>query len=481
MTPRARRALASVVVMAGVLVACSSDAPEGSTPVKGSTTVERTVADPRSALVLTGGARFEIPPHQPGKCSFDYRSQISLVNSAGEPLWTRDIPWVRRQGLLRSGPTAVAGTHGGLVAFDAASGAPLWQTSGVGEEAFGINQALVLSSTSSEIRTRSITDGTMAWSWSASQDAYFAGAALQSAGSGAGVVALNDAGTVVGLDAGSGEVLWRVASGGDAGFPPSVSADGQTILQAVFEGRVLALAADGTQRWHWQAPKGAAVAGPPLAHGELVLVRTDPWYGPQGTDQPDPDAAQLVVLRASDGRQLWRTPIDFPAGTESYNMSDTRDVLFEGGMVLIRHPSMRLEAREALTGDVLWRHEAVAAPASRVHLAAIGSVLVVVPRWHEGAIDAFELATGAALWSSPAAGVSFGPPVGLADRLLVGSATTTGYGGAEATEEGRLSAIDPASGQEAWSLQFRDGVLIAPTPSEHGALVISSDPAVFCD
>ena len=87
----------------------------------------------RSGLVFRAGGptpSFSLPSFGSGKCSMDYRSQVSLLDAAtGAPRWTTEVPWDPSASVTDGQRVFIdaGGTDGSVAAMRLSDGRPLWQ------------------------------------------------------------------------------------------------------------------------------------------------------------------------------------------------------------------------------------------------------------------------------------------------------------------------------------------------------------------
>ncbi|WOP13858.1 PQQ-binding-like beta-propeller repeat protein [Streptomyces cyaneofuscatus] len=158
------------------------------------------------------------------------------------------------------------------------------------------------------------------------------------------------------LDAHDGRTLWTRDTGVDARDVVPVVSDGQVYVSGramsagtpqLTSGAILAYdAATGAHKW--SRPTGSWVAAPPAAGEGRVYLAT------RGSVL---DAAELCALAATDGRVLWRRPVDHRSGHPT-------DVRWDGvraaptvhdGVLYLGLPDRTLRALDAATGIVSFR------------------------------------------------------------------------------------------------------------------------------
>ncbi len=179
---------------------------------------------------------------------------------------------------------------------------------------------------------------------------------------------------------------------------------------------VVAFGAGGRQRWSVPLPVGAdldANVGP-LVDGDTVFTT---------------EGDELRALAAADGRQRWRLPL----GGVVYDAS-VRD-----GILVVRAGPLdagQMLGVEAASGRVRWRYPARPAPLSWQHLSTADGGVVAVGA--HGALLALDRGDGAVRWSRPSHGRG-APKVftEAGDRVL-------------RLDGGSLEAFDSATGRALW-------------------------------
>jgi hypothetical protein len=197
-------------------------------------------------------------------------------------------------GTAAAGRLVVASTHR-LLAFDAASGAILWQVDfprlanglpggpGLSRPAW-IGDLIVAGAGDGRLHAVSASDGTRRWS-------VLVPRTLQSGvAAAANRIVVTSGSYVIGFDT-LGHERWRYGVGGDADFATPVIDGGIVYSGTGTNGAVVALNAD-SGRLTWRAPLGASVwTQPALARDHLVVGDL---------------ANQLTVLRRVDGHEAGR-------------------------------------------------------------------------------------------------------------------------------------------------------------------------------
>lgn len=181
-------------------------------------------------------------------------------------------------------------------------------------------------------------------------------------------------GTFLARDAKTGGKVWDAQIGPSA-FSAPAWAQG-LIVVGLREGGVVALDADtGAERWRFQGLKRCGVT--PLVAGEAVFVAGD---------------AGLFALNLADGKRIWAAE-----GPSMWR----NEFAYRNGMLIHLGAKGRLRALDATTGRERWRQEL----GGSMHAGPIvlGDTVLAGTR-QDGVFGAFDLATGARLWTSPCAG-----------------------------------------------------------------------------
>ena len=212
----------------------------------------------------------------------------------------------------------------------------------------------------------------------------------------------------------------------------------------------------------WRVDVGAGYATP-LVVGNRVYV-----FSRQGSDEV------MLALDASSGRTIWRTA--YPAlfkmnpATKAHGEGPKSTPLFHGGRLFTLGISGIVSAFDAPSGKVLWQR-----PASPVEplyhtaqspLAVDGLVILHVGGHNDGALTAFEAATGKERWVWKGDGPAYGSPV---------VATLGGTRHLVTMTQQQVVGLDPATGQLLWQRPFKafaDGS--ACTPIIYDGTVITS-------
>ena len=210
---------------------------------------------------------------------------------------------------------------------------------------------------------------------------------------------------------------WTLATAGYLDADPVAAGD--TLYLAGWDGKLRAVAADGSLRW--ARDLGQTLDSAPLVAGELVLV--------QGWERT------VVALDRSSGAERWRFGYP-PSAHDDHRQGGLQTV---GELVLVPGWNGTLYALEAATGALRWQAECGqplrARPSfdgTRVYQAAgDGTLTALTPQ-------------GELLWRKQ-----------LSDPLLNEPALFPGGGVAVLTRAGLLAAFDP-SGTELWRHDLKE-------------------------
>ena len=256
-------------------------------------------------------------------------------------------------------------------------------------------------------------------------------------------VAAGDDGTVLALDAASGQEVWRASAG--APITAGVGSDGR-FSSVVTRDNELVVFDGGQLLWRKRLP--ARVLTAPLVAGERVFVlRVD---------------RAVQAFDALDGRALWT----YQRPGEALTLAQGGAILPYRNLLLVGQ-GPRLAALDPLRGSLRWE-VAVSTPRGTNEVERLADLVgpatrigdVVCARAFQSAVGCVDAARGTLVWSRPSAGAQ---AVGGDAELVVG-----------ADAGSRLTAWRTPSGEPAWtndSLLYRDlsGTLLA------GAVLVVGD------
>lgn len=229
-------------------------------------------------------------------------------------------------------------------------------------------------------------------------------------------------GSVVRLDAATGQVRWRVSAG--MRLSGAIGSDGEVAVVASETGEVLALdAQSGAARW--RARVSSEVLAPPRVAEGLVLVRSAD--------------SRIFAFGAHDGRRRWvyqRAPtaliVRSPAG-----------ITVHQGSVYAGFSAGRLVALGLLTGAVRWE-ATVALPRGATELERVTDVVgepaadgrEVCAAAYQGRVACYEAQSGQQLWARDLSSLT---GVALDARAAYVS-----------DDKGTVHALERSSGRSLW-------------------------------
>jgi outer membrane protein assembly factor BamB len=248
-----------------------------------------------------------------------------------------------------------------------------------------------------------------------------------------GVALATAPGAVVGFEAGTGRVLWRVPRAAGPLIPPAVDPGGRVLVYA--EGRAredgALVALDlGTRRRMWRTPLGAVGAAGPTVAGGRVFV---------GTRE-----GALVALDLATGRELWR--VATPGVVDSAPA-------VSGDLVVVAAEDRETGRTAALAGAVGGCGRPTCPPVWTFEPRRLGfgvsSPAVVEGTVYVGLGDlslyALDLRTGSERWRAP-----------LHGYLSPLSSPAAGGGGIYVQDRlGGAYGLEAATGEQRWDFQFR--------------------------
>ena len=226
------------------------------------------------------------------------------------------------------------------------------------------------------------------------------------ASTGAGLVTVvSEEGEVVALDAETGKARWRARVSTEVLAPPAIGAG--VVLVRTLDNRLFALnAEDGSRRWVYQrapvslivrAPAGAVISGD-LAYAGF----------PGG---------KLAAIALTNGVLRWEATVHVSKGsTELERVSDViGDPALLGREVCAAAYRGRVGCYDALSGRQLWSRELVSLSA------ATADARYVFVADERGALHAFDRANGSSVWKQDALAYrQLSTPLAGADTVVVG-------------------------------------------------------------
>jgi outer membrane protein assembly factor BamB len=294
-------------------------------------------------------------------------------------------------------------------AFDANSGAPIWQTR------FGVEPG--------------------------NEPALFGGGVAHGQGR---IFATNGLGFVAAFDATTGSLIWQVRPGGPLRGAPTVVADTLYVLSQ--DNQIYSLRPeDGATNWSQAA--ALEIAG--------VFGSSAPAFA-QGTVVAGFSSGELVAYRFENGRVVWQDALARTTIRTSVSaLSDINaDPVIDSGQVIAIGQGGRMVALELITGQRMWE----------LNLAGIATPWVagdwVFVVTDDGKLLAIARATGRVRWMTQlpqfrreraqAGPISYEGPILAGGRLIL------------ASNQGALIFVDPVTGGVQGQVDVGAGVSLPP-------------------
>lgn len=283
------------------------------------------------------------------------------------------------------------------------------------------------------------------------------------------------------LDGETGQPIWQVSELGDEPLKPffsspALTADGRYLVigQGLHEDRDCSLlcfeTASGKLKWSVKTP--LHIESSPVVQGDLAVVGAGAIEGKDG--QPTSDPGFVLAVSISDGKQVWRHPVNDP---ESSPTIDGDGVVYVGSgfngnaVVALRSESddrLRQQSMERLK----WRR-GLDYPVTGGTVLADNSVvvsggngdLVHSNRNAGGLVSALDRATGNIRWSTS-----------FADSVL-GTVAVQGDSVFCPVRTGEVVALNMANGKQRWQTHLSgDSPIVAGCVARSGRVfAVSSD------
>jgi outer membrane protein assembly factor BamB len=239
-------------------------------------------------------------------------------------------------------------------------------------------------------------------------------------------------------------------------------------ISAVIMALVASLHAQSPREWsQWRGPArdGAATFAAPAAWPASLTKRWEATVG-AGHSSPVISGDRVIiharqgereVTRALDlttGKELWRSdyaaPYTMNSAARGHGPGPKSTPAVADGRVFTLGISGILAAHDVATGKLLWRTDAPPAPpefGTAMSPIVDGSLVIVhLGANDQGALTAFDAATGKPRWRWTGDGPAYASPV-LAEIVGTRQLVTQ--------SENSVIGVDPASGQLLWRLPFR--------------------------
>jgi outer membrane protein assembly factor BamB len=260
------------------------------------------------------------------------------------------------------------------------------------------------------------------------------------------VFATTGFGTVVGLNQGSGNVLWTKSLGVPIRSSPTVSNGKLFVVNT--ESELYALSAENGQEL-WRArglPEGAATLSnvSPAVSGDTIVVSY-----PSG---------EVVAFDINNGQPRWTDSVSGGIGASLTAIGDASRPVIDDGVVFAGSRSGRLVATKLATGERVWSRELQAAQTPWV----AGDSVFVVDTGNN--LYALGRKDGKVRWAAtlPKARTWSGPTLAGGKLWL-------------ASNEGLLIGVDAKSGQVVTKRELDDPVFISPVVASGRMFVLTDD------
>ena len=367
---------------------------------------------------------------QPGGNAAKSMGHLALGASPAE-VWAADIPGSSPQARLGASPVVAAGrlfamdVNATVHAFDAATGARVWQAS--------LKATAPPASVTAKGKKRSRHDD--------SDRALFGGGVSYDDGK---LYASTGVGDVVALDAGTGKQLWRVRPGGPLRGAPTIASGNVYVVSQ--DNELFALKIDnGDTVWTSAATVETAgvfgAAAPAVAQGTVI----------EGFS-----SGELNAYRYENGRIVWQDALSRTTiSTSVSTLSDIdADPVIDQGRVYAIGQGGRMVALELVSGQRLWE----------INIAGIatpwiaGDWLFVVT--DDARLLCIQASTGKLRWTSQLTRyrnakkktnpITYAAPVLAGGRVII------------ANSEGEVMNVDPATGSVGGTIKLKEGVNLPP-------------------
>lgn len=273
------------------------------------------------------------------------------------------------------------------------------------------------------------------------------------------------------LDAATGEILWKMTTGGPLhGAPILWEAGGKPILFAASSDRLVyaADAATGHSLWVHSVEEyrptlgGARLSAPCLGVSggrDALFVGHWVWDRSLGHSL---QRGGITALDARDGKPLWSVALGDNEVTAAIYAH-----VGAGGRLFVGSSNGNVYALNADTGAVLWQKTELDAVRSPPAFVPIERPLVIMASKF-GMVRAIDAETGAQTWSFKTGDRVTGAPLvipGPSPTVIVGS------------YDRRLRALDARTGEQRWDYTARGGIYSSPAfvPSANLLLVSAWD------
>ena len=236
------------------------------------------------------------------------------------------------------------------------------------------------------------------------------------------------------LDAETGKPIWEITQKGDDVLrpffsSPALTQDGKYLVigQGLHVDRDCSLlcfeAATGKLRW--EVKTSLHIESSPAIHGDMAVVGAGAIEGRDG--KPTGDPGFVLAVRISDGKELWRQPVNDPESSPAIDENGTVYIGsgFNGSAVVAMRGEPDEQLKAAKLERILWRmpvaHPIVSAIAVTGDLVIAGggnSDAVHSNQNAQGLVVALDRKTGQIRWQTPFEDSVLGGSACREDRLV---------------------------------------------------------------
>jgi outer membrane protein assembly factor BamB len=366
---------------------------------------------------------------QPGGNAPKAMGHLSLGNTLARAFSVSIGQGTSLQARLAAAPVVAAGrvftidTTASVRAFDAQTGAQVWQTR------FGVDKG--------------------------NEASLYGGGLAYDSGR---IYATNGLGYVAAIDAGTGALVWQVRPGGPLRGSPSAAYDSVFVMSQ--DNQVYSLRATNGETI-WSAAASLEIAG--------VFGTASPAVA-QGTVVAGFSSGELNALRYENGRALWQDTLSRTSITTT-SVSSLSDIdahpVIDNGQVFAVGQGGRMVALELLSGQRLWE----------INVAGISTPWVagdwVFVVTDEAKLIAVARNTGRVRWitqlprfrneKAKRGQITYVGPVLAGNRLIV------------ANSSGALVEVDPTSGAPRSQISIGKGVSLSPVVANATLYILDDD------
>ncbi len=287
------------------------------------------------------------------------------------------------------------------------------------------------------------------------------------------------------LDADSGNPIWQVTQAGDDILrpffsSPAITRDGKSLLigGGLHDDHDCALQCFSTDtgQLRWSVKTTLHIESSPAIFADIVVVGAGAIEGKDGKATGDP--GHVIGVRISDGKELWRQPVNDPESSPAIDDQGTVYIGsgFNGSAIFALRSASDEDLRDQKLSRVLWRTDLSLPVTSAITLAGdlviagAGNGDFVFSNPHpQGRVVALDRATGQIRWQSAFDDAVLGS-LAFRDGRVICSARS-----------GEIIALNAADGKIIWRVHPRGKTPILAGCAFTGSRVyaLSSDGFLF--